>query len=74
MAPKCGLFCFYLLLLPVLSLGATWKAPQDFGERQCEFISPKRPLPHFHQPFLLAMTVLHHGGDLGIRVRREAGL
>lgn len=55
--PKCVLPYFYLLVLPVLSLRATWKAPQDFGERHYDSILPKGPLCHFHQPFLLAMSI-----------------
>lgn len=66
-APRCAFFSSYLLVLPVLSLGTTWKAPQ-FGQRRCDSIAAQCPLPQIHRPFRLALSVLRHVSHLDIRV------
>lgn len=58
-APRCVFFSFYLLVPPVLSPGATWKAPQHFGQRQCDSIAAECPESVSHPGWLRMLCITY---------------
>lgn len=76
------------LLLRLRNVGASPPAHSSFGLFLLELhgrhrrilekvsVTPVRPNlspPRFHEPSLLAVTILRNGGDWGLGVRRGAG-